>query len=264
MAMIGEHDRDNALAYSPQIIARRTEEFLAKITTPANSFIGPLESEVFDITSAMRFATGILGQIKPIILNLPNQRSDQTKDDASLQFIMLVNPESMNHGRTNLVQTNLTRSGFVAQPWGPNQDTLSGTGKTAAFMTTSEGLAMVTSRSSVSYHNILGMMAAYRNNGYILRDRFHGQTLNTGVRDAIDIVSGVEFIYDNDIYSGHFNTFTLDNDAANPFTLSYSFEFICSTLSRDYSQCRGHFIPPGMYEPPTSPLVGDTKVSSNP
>lgn len=233
-----------AITTSKQVIAKTTQDFLDGVTTPTHAKIAP-----FDLTTAMKYASTVLGQVKPMIFSIFNQRSlvDHTAP-ARLELILLVNPDSMNYGRTNSMQAAYTRNGYIIQPWGPNQDMLSATGKTAAFMTTSEGLAQVTSRSSLAFHNLLGLTAVYRNNGYQFEDITKpntgiGTNQNNFIGRQISIVRGIELSWDGDIYNGHFNTFTLDNDAASPFQMSYNFEFICSTLSTNYRDVRGHFLP---------------------
>jgi len=59
-------------------------------------------------------------------------------------------------------------------------------------------------------------------------------------------VHGVEVAYDNQIFTGHFNNFTLDEAADRPFLFDYNFEFVCSTLDDDFNEVRGHFLPIGV------------------
>lgn len=254
-------------AYNRDAIVRSTEDFLSRVTTTDRNFIGPAsdaDKVLPNVGAALKYATGILGQVKPIIFTIYDQNALENADKWTISLVLLVNPESMNHGRTNTVQSQLTRKGFVIQPWGPNQDMLSAQGRTAAFMTTDEGLAMVTSRSSASYHNLAALASVYRNNGYIYKDRWQDKTTK-GHSRVIDTVRGVAMQYDGDEFEGHFNTFILDNDAANPFTLNFNFEFVCSSLSMDADrEVRGHFLPvTDNTVIPKTPLVNSVQAGSN-
>ena len=65
---------------------------------------------------------------------LPMYISVATENNIKLQFMMLINPSNVTHGKTSSVQAAYTRKGFITQMWGPNQDLITSTGKTAAFM----------------------------------------------------------------------------------------------------------------------------------
>jgi len=177
--------------------------------------------------------TGAVRALLPLRITIANKKGLQNT------FTMLVNPENINHGRTHAIYANYTRKGYVTQMWGPNQDLLTGTGKTAAFMSKPEGLTR-NSKVSFAFHNFMALLASYRNNGYIFYDPSEMQEPLTRI---INTINGVELEYDNQIFMGHFNNFTIDESSEQPFSLNYSFEFVTSTLSRNYDQVRGHFVP---------------------
>lgn len=181
--------------------------------------------------------TGALTATLPMYVAVADKNNE-----FKLQFIMLVNPSNLTHGKTSAVQATYTRKGFVTQMWGPNQDLLTSTGKTAAFMVDGSGLTNLGRRRSFSYANFLAFLFAYRNNGYQMLDptRF-----GTALTRVINVTHGVEIAYDNQVFNGHFNNFTIDEAAERPFLFDYNFEFVCSTLSNDLNEVRGHFIPIG-------------------
>ncbi len=171
---------------------------------------------------------------------LPMYIAISTKRNIKIQFMMLVNPSNMTHGKTSTVPSVYTRKGFITQMWGPNQDLITATGKTAAFMVDGSGLTNVARRRSFSYANFLAFLYSYRNNGYLMLDPTKFGEYLTRV---INIVHGVEITYDNQVFTGHFNNFTLDEAADRPFLFDYNFEFVCSTLDGNYNEIRGHFLP---------------------
>jgi hypothetical protein len=133
-----------------------------------------------------------------------------------------------------------------------SQDLITSTGTTAAFMVEGTGLTAVSRTRSFAYKNFLALLYAYRNNGYNLVDP---TALQSGLTRVINTIHGIEMSYDNQIFMGHFNNFTIDEDAAKPFLFNYNFEFVISSLSSDYSEVRGHFAPipatPGALSPRT-------------
>ena len=172
-------------------------------------------------------------------------------EGASLSFTMLINPASVNWGKTNASQVSYTRYGYVTQLWGPNQETITANGRSPAFMMAGEGLTNIGQRRSLGYKNLMSLMAAYRNNGYELIRRPTGNLVSR----VINKVRGVVIDYDGSRILGHFTNFTLDNTADNPYAMDYNFEFVVSCGSNDYSQIRGHFAPPDPQVPRNNSLV---------
>ena len=168
---------------------------------------------------------------------LPMQIITLGKNDKRIEFTMLINPETMNVGKTNSYQSSYTRTGWNLQLWGPNQDTISSTGRTAAFMNPATGLDNFLQNTTFGYLNFMAMIGAYRNNGYKLLDRAGVSSITR----VIDVVTGVQILYDGNFLMGHFNNFTLDEDAEHPFLFNYNFEFIVSALDGSEYEIRGHY-----------------------
>jgi len=156
---------------------------------------------------------------------------------SKLEFTLLVNPANMNRGKTSTIGAGYSRDGFVTQMWGPNQDLITATGSTAGFMIEGIGLTAVGRRRSFAFLNFISLMATYRNNGYIYND----PTLLQGLTRVIDRMTGIEMSYDGQLYMGHFNNFTLDENADRPFAINFNLEFVTSMLSSNYNEIRGHF-----------------------
>lgn len=193
--------------------------------------------------------TGALSAILPMQIAIADENNNR------LQFTMLVNPSNMNHGKTSAVYANYTRKGYVTQLWGPNQDLITSTGKSAAFMVEGSGLTNIARRRSFGYVNFLALFTSYRNNGYQLLDP---SAIKAPLTRVINTVHGVEIFYDNQIFMGHFNNFTLDESAETPFLFNYNFEFVISSLSSISDEVRGHFLPIGReYEKKEATLLSD-------
>ena len=177
--------------------------------------------------------TGAAAAILPMTFAIPG------KDGVRTQVTLLINPENMNHGKTNMNQSAYTRQGWIPQLWGPSQDLITATGRTAVFMVSGEGVTNVLKKYSFAFLNFMALVSVYKNNGY----RYNDQTNPRGSSRVPELITGIEMSYDNQIYMGHFNNFTLDETADSPFIFNYNFEFVCSTLSNEYNYVRGHFQP---------------------
>lgn len=225
---------------------KETNDFLDNVVTPSNSFItGDQQFLAVSDTSQAgdKPVTGVVEALLPMVFRIGDKNGDP------ISFTLLVNPESLNHGKTTNAQAVYTRKGFVVQLWGPNQDTFSATGKTGGFVVDKVGYSSLGQRKSVAFKNLMALMAVYRNNGCSYFDPWKG-TDEVKISRVINVVHGVEVYYDGCIFMGHFNNFTLDNDAERPFSMSVNFEFVVTSLNAGavdgYSEVYGHFTPIGM------------------
>ena len=155
-------------------------------------------------TASNAAVTGALTATLPMYVSVADKNNEKR-----LQFMMLINPSNMTHGKTSSVHSAYCRKGWVTQMWGPNQDLLTATGKTAAFMVDGTGLTNIGRRRSFAYANFLAFVMAYRNNGYQMMDP---TILGSRLTRVINITHNVEIVYDNCVLSGHFNNFTIDEE----------------------------------------------------
>lgn len=195
---------------------------------------------------------------------LPFRISTPSRQGEKLDLVLFVNPESVNMGTTHHTSLGYTRQGYIPQYWGPNQNTITATGRTAAFITDPQGLTNMNRKSSISFLNYMSFLMSYRNNGY----RYFDPTLtgdNAYLSRVINMVQGVEIFYDDFLCMGHFNNFTMDETADRPFSFTYNFEFIISSLSSDYSGVKGHFeaLPIGEILTPREQLVNSITIISH-
>jgi len=215
--------------YSP-LIHDRSTEYLSEGGAPNTA---QSESVVSFLTASDRALTGALSASIPMYISLGDRYNNK------MTFMMLINPSNMTHGKTSAVSNAYTRKGFITQMWGPNQDILTSTGKTAAFMVSGSGITNLGRRRSFAYANFLAFLYSYRNNGYLMADPTKEKNSLTRV---INMIHGVEISYDNQIFTGHFNNFTIDEAAERPFLFDYNFEFVCSTLDKSDEEIRGHYL----------------------
>jgi murein DD-endopeptidase MepM/ murein hydrolase activator NlpD len=142
---------------------------------------------------------------------------------------LLVNPQSFKVSAEKIISDgNWTRSGPVIEHWGENRDKIEGSGKIAAFYAqdiggNGPGLTRTARQFSQSYQNLLSLWLIYKNNGGvwfpdpIVPEAANGKNLS--------VVGSVYLYYDEILYVGTFDTFTLTESETAPFTLEYSFAF---------------------------------------
>jgi len=218
--------------------------------TPMSTGFVPAEGVPTALNEALAreniYLTSAATPVLPMTIAIPG------KDGIVARITLLINPENMNHGKTNSSQTAYTRVGWIPQLWGPNQDLITATGKSAMFLVSGEGTTELLKKYSFGFLNFMALVTAYKNNGYMLSDRTDPRKASR----VADLITGVELTYDNQIYMGHFNNFTLDETADSPFVFSFNFEFVCSALSDEYNYIRGHFRPLSGWEAKTKQGTG--------
>ena len=119
---------------------------------------------------------------------LPMRIATVGKDGNRVEFTMLINPETWNHGKTNSYQATYTRQGWQLQLWGPNQDMISSTGKSAATMNPGTGLDNFLQVTSFGYLNLMALIATYKTNGYEFLDPSDVRSLTRVIKDRKSVV----------------------------------------------------------------------------
>lgn len=106
-------------------------------------------------------------------------------------------------------------------------DVITAAGKSAMFLTDSEGLTRINRTDTYGYKNVERLVAFYRNNGMNLN-----RSKNSS--GAINSVGRVKISYDNFIYEGHFISFSFSENDTSPFNVDFSFDFkVTKTFSKD-------------------------------
>lgn len=142
---------------------------------------------------------------------------------------LLVNPASFKVSSEKIVSDgNWTRVGPIVEHWGEGQDKIDGSGKIAAFYAgdfldmNQPGLTRSARNYSMSYQNLLSLWLLYRNNaGLWIADRDKEMQFN-----SLSILGSIYIYYDNTIYIGSFDNFSIEESETEPFTLEYSFSFV--------------------------------------
>lgn len=155
---------------------------------------------------------------------LQSIRSDIEQLRQTKPLLMLVNPSSFDRAYEPTVDSGAKgRQGHVVQMWLEHPFSISCKGVTAgqyAFDQDGAGGLVQTDRvQSLSYQNLLSLVYTYRNNGVIF-DKFTQGSLGVPI-----LAFSVYIYYDNHLYIGSFDDFTVDDSADKPYNMEYSFKF---------------------------------------
>lgn len=144
---------------------------------------------------------------------------------ATPPLIMLINPKAFTRSYENAVDASpKTRHGHVVHAWLERPMKISCTGDTAGqYAVDGEGAGGLTNMNrvhSISYGNLLSLVNIYKNNGIV----YSGPEM--GGEKGIPIVPFTIFIYyDNHVYLGSFDDFTVDDTSDKPYNMAYNFSF---------------------------------------
>jgi len=140
-------------------------------------------------------------------------------------LMMLVNPEEFNRNYEAQVDPVKTRSGYVVNMWLEKPVQISAKGVTAGqyvFQADGSGGLVHQNRiQSISYQNLMSLVGIFKNNGNIFTDGTFGPSNN-----GLPLISlSIYIYYDNHLYIGSFDDFSVTDDGNKPYNLSYSWKF---------------------------------------
>jgi hypothetical protein len=157
-----------------------------------------------------------------------------------VRLVLHCNPSSLRVNRQRQVERIQTLGGFVEQHWGDSVVSLSAEGSTGGFVRAYSGLSNVTSfdaaggsrRETIAYDKFLDLLALFHSNG--------------GIYDAagnVALQGCVKVTFDEGVYLGWLNQFTVTENADQPFSFKVSFEF---TVQREEMTFRTTVASPGV------------------
>ena len=139
-------------------------------------------------------------------------------------LVMYVNPAEFSVSYQHVISDgNRTRNGFTIEHWGLEQPTISASGSIGATYISKDlangkkggGVTRTLRRGSAAFQEFMSLFNAYKNNAYIFNmDR------------RISMVGAVKIYYDDFIYTGSFDSFSISEAEDQPYTLEYSFDFV--------------------------------------
>jgi hypothetical protein len=138
-------------------------------------------------------------------------------------IVMLTNPQEFRRSHENLVDVGVkTRLGHVVHTGLEQPVKISASGVTAAQYAVNAGMngGLTTANRihSLSYRNLMSLVTLYKNNGSVYSS-------NDGTSSVIALPGSVFIIYDDHLYIGSFDSFSITDAADKPHNMSYSFAF---------------------------------------
>lgn len=139
-----------------------------------------------------------------------------------VRLVLHCNPSSFRINRQRQVERIQTLGGFVEQHWGDSTIGVSAEGSTGGFVRAFSGLSNTTSfdsvggsrRETIAYDKFLDLLALFHSNGAI-----YDAAGNVALQGCIKIT------FDDGVYLGWFNQFTVAENADQPFMFRVSFDF---------------------------------------
>ena len=125
-----------------------------------------------------------------------------------------INPKTMDIDRKHIINRTQTLGGWIEEYWGMEMPVISCSGNSGAFIHPKYGLTVVNRRSSRSFQVFLALIRIMEENALVYNEK--GQVTDKGI---------VRLQYDNNYFSGHFESFDFEESADNPFSIEYSFSF---------------------------------------
>jgi hypothetical protein len=155
---------------------------------------------------------------------------------------LLVNPRSFKNSMEKIISDgNWGRNGPIIEHWGENLDKIEGAGKIAAFYALDvqqtpingsacwPGLTRTARNYSASYQNFLSLYLIYRSNAGLWTQDYINPSYSSSEQWSgplnLAMLGSVYIYYDNLLYIGSFDTFTISESDEAPFSLEYSFTF---------------------------------------
>jgi hypothetical protein len=177
-------------------------------------------------------ATQSLASQQTAIINAITQQVNQMVNTPPLR--LLVNPRSFKNSLEKITSDgSWGRNGPIIEHWGEQMDKIEASGKIAAFyaldsnppglLTDNDpGLTRMVRNSSTAYQNLLSLYLIYRNNAGIWTQDFINPA---STKTNLSIVGSIFIFYDNILYVGSFDNFTISESDEAPYSLEYSFSF---------------------------------------
>lgn len=146
-------------------------------------------------------------------------------------LVLLINPDTLDLKfvpkitEARVRWTDRRDSGYILQAHHDELDMLSASGRSAMFYT-NRGITSSERARTVGWENIQHLLAIYRNNGM----NFNPKPGRRGT-NLIQSVGRVLIVYDEVIYRGSFESFSLTETEEKQFNVDFNFDFKVSRMT---------------------------------
>ena len=166
---------------------------------------------------------------RPVVFDILGSDYQTSLLPEDYKMVLHVNPTSMKMSSAKVIQRTQTRGGFVEQHWGEGARSISFDMATGGFMRLYTGLSNITGvggltnggydsgggrRDTIAYDKYLDLLALFHNNGMVYDDR--GEVVFNGA---------IQVTFDEGIYTGWFNDFSVTESAEKPYQFQVTASF---------------------------------------
>lgn len=214
-----------------------------------SSIYQPSENQIFILDTDFKSAEQKFVFRLPISFQI-NYRNNRVANPPDL--FLLVNPTNLNFSSNKKINSEFARGGYITEEWGQYQETLEFSGKIGAYYVWNpskdfSGLNRYDRTKSPSFRNLMNLLMVFRNNGMVYDDTPLNPTPNKydnliqnknlfkkkkrisqlarSKKNRIIDVGDVFLNYDGTSYRGSFDSFSIEEKADEPYTLTYNFSF---------------------------------------
>lgn len=214
-----------------------------------SSIYQPSENQIFILDTDFKSADQKFIVRLPISFQI-DYKSQKITNPPDL--FLLINPSNLNFSSNKKINSEFARGGYITEEWGDMQETLEFSGKIGGYYVWNpkvdfSGLNRYDRSKSPSFRNLMNLLMVYRNNGMLYDDTplkpipsktdnliQNKNILKTSKRvsqiarsrkNRIIAVGDVYLNYDGTSYRGSFDSFSIEEKADEPYTLSYNFSF---------------------------------------
>jgi hypothetical protein len=214
-----------------------------------SSIFQPSENQIFILDSDFKSADQKFIVRIPISFQIDYKNRKITNPP---ELFLLINPSNLNFSSSKKINSEFARGGYITEEWGDLQEILEFSGKIGGYYVLNpkvgfSGLNRHDRTKSPSFRNLMNLLMIYRNNGMIydntppssqknksdslmkntkvLKQNVRSSKMAVSKKNRIIGVGDVYLNYDGVSYRGSFDSFSIEEKADEPYTLSYSFSF---------------------------------------
>lgn len=155
-------------------------------------------------------------------------------------LVLYVNPTEFSVSYQHVIADgDRGRDFHIIEHWGLQQPTINASGQIGATYIDSTngrgqktgGVTRALRRESAAYQHFMNLFQIYKNNAYIFN-----------VHHRISMLGSVKIFYDDAIYTGSFDSFSISEAEDKPYSLEYNFQFTVRFEERVARTSRGEDI----------------------
>lgn len=200
-----------------------------KVRTSGSKARIQFEDSLEDITKRRKEVVDIYAQRSEAMQERRNPAANEAflKSQIALYkllppLMMYVNPSEFSVSYAHVLSDgNKGRNGNIIEHWGLEQPVISASGTIgAAYITSTKngkatgGVTNKLRRGSASFQSFMSLYQAYRNNAYLYN-----------YDKRIAMMGAVQIFYGETVYTGSFDSFSIQESEDSPYSLAYSFSF---------------------------------------